>query len=342
MKLVKLAVAFLITAVCLYLAFSGVDLKEALTILEGERIRIFPLIMFSLLCMVVFIVRAWRWIYFYRPEHGATVRGLTVANFIGFTTNNILPLRVGEIVRALMARRKVNAPLSYTFATLFIERTFDSLCLLLCLMVPLTIYSDFPPALVKVGKIIFFVFFGAILFLIVLRSKPNLAQKLALPVGRKFFPEKLFERFEHFMQKFTEGLQILRNGPAMWKISLLSLFHWWIVAYSYGLAFRGFSFDSLPWSAPYLTLGLVGIGVALPSAPAFIGPIHAAIIYSLSSAYGIPKSAAIGFAVLMHILMMAPVTIVGLMLMWKEGLTIGQIREKASHIEEELPENASG
>jgi len=342
MKVLKQAVAFLISAGCLYLAFRGVDLREAVSILEGERVRLFPLALFSFLCMFVFVVRAWRWIYFYRPEHNAAVGGLTVANFIGFTTNNILPLRVGEIVRALMARRKVNAPLSYTLATLFIERLFDFMCLLLCLILPLMIYSDFPPPIVKTGKIVFFVFLGAVGFLIVLRSKPHLAQKMALPVGRKIFPEGLFERFGYFMQTFTEGLQILRNGPAMWKIILLSLLHWWIVAYSYGLAFQGFSFDTLPWSAPYLTLGLVGLGVAVPSAPAFIGPIHMAIIYSLSSAYGIPKSEATGFAVVMHLLMMVPVTVVGLMLMWREGLTLGQIRKKADHIEEELPETVSG
>ena len=340
--MVKHAVALLITAVCLYVAFKGVDLKEALAILDTERVRLFPLIVFSLLCMVVFLVRAWRWIYFYRPEHGATVGGLTVANFIGFTANNILPLRMGEVVRALMARRKVNAPLSYILATLFIERLFDTLCIFLCVILPLLFYNDFPSPVVKIGKIVFFIFLGATVFLIVLRSKPHLAQKIALPVGRKVFPDRLFERFKHFMQTFTDGLQILRNGPAMLKIIVLSLFHWWIVVFSYGLAFRGFSFDTLPWSAPYLTLGLVGLGVALPSAPAFVGPLHFAIIYSLSNVYSIPTSTAAGFAVVIHLLMMIPVTVVGLMLMWKEGFTIGQIRKKADHLEEELPETASG
>ncbi len=340
--MVKHAVALLITAGCLYLAFKGVDLDQALAILDTERIRFFPLIVFSLLCMVVFLVRAWRWIYFYRPEHGASVGGLTVANFIGFTANNILPLRMGEVVRALMARRKVNAPLSYILATLFIERLFDTLCIFLCVILPLLFYNDFPPSVVKIGKIVFFIFLGATVLIIVLRSKPHLVQKIALPVGRKVFPDRLFERFKHFMQTFTDGLQILRNGPAMLKIIVLSLFHWWIVVFGYGLAFRGFSFDTLPWSAPYLTLGLVGLGVALPSAPAFVGPLHLAIIYSLSKAYGIPTSTAAGFAVVMHLLMMGPVTVVGLMLMWKEGFTIGQIRKKADHLEEELPETASG
>jgi len=97
MKLLKHAIAFLITAVCLYVAFKGVDLKEALAILEEDRIRIFPLILFSFLCMAVFLVRAWRWIYFYRPEHGATVGGLTVANLWGERFSRIVYSRGSSI-----------------------------------------------------------------------------------------------------------------------------------------------------------------------------------------------------------------------------------------------------
>ncbi|HUU26882.1 MAG TPA: lysylphosphatidylglycerol synthase transmembrane domain-containing protein [archaeon] len=335
MKYLKHAVALLITTVCLYIAFRGVNLEEALQIFDKNRIRILPLSVFTILCLGVMWVRAWRWKYFYQKQHKAGIGGLTVSNLIGFASNNILPLRIGEMVRALMARRKVAAPLSYTLATLFVERFFDTLCVLLCLIIPLLFSRQFPPFVVKVGLIVAFVFSGGIIVLLILRGKPNLAMKMALPVGRKIFPEHLFERFEHFLVTFTEGIKILRNGSAMWKITIISFIHWWLVVFSYDCAFRGFSFDSLPWSAPYLTLGFVALGVALPSAPAFVGPIHAAIIYTLSEAYGIDKSVATGFAVIMHLLMMGPITFVGLAMMWREGLTLSQIRQKTDHLEEE-------
>ena len=326
MRFIKHAAALIVTLVCLYLAFRGVDFSQASSIVEGERIRLLPLTAFAALCLVVMWVRAWRWKYFYLPEHKATVAGLTVANFIGFMSNNILPLRVGEIVRVLMARRKNSAPVSYTLASLFLERLLDSLCLLFLLIFPLALDVSFPPGLVKIARIMLIFFAGAVALLIILRSKPHLVQKAALPLGRRLLSAHRYERFEHFMATFSQGMAILQNGRAMLKIVALSLFHWWIVAFSYGLCFRGFSFDSLPWTAPFLTLGLVGLGVALPSAPAFVGPIHAAIIYSLSGVYGLDKSLATGFAVIMHLIMVAPLTVTGLLLMWREGLTLGQIR----------------
>ena len=84
-----------------------------------------------------------------------------------------------------------------------------------------------------------------------------------------------------------------------------------------------------------LALGLVGLGVALPSAPAFIGPIHTAMIYSLNSIYGLPKDDAAAFAIITHLLMIAPVTVAGLICMAHEGMSLGQLRRRAKHIEED-------
>jgi len=335
MKYLKHVIGLVITVVCLYIAFRGVELRQALQIFSRERIRLIPLIAFPALSLIVMWVRAWRWKYFFRQEHQATVWGLTVSNIIGFASNNILPLRIGEMVRWLMARKKVNARLSYILATIFVERFLDTLCVLLCFIIPMLFSRNFPPFVIKVGWLMALVFAGALLILFILRFKPDLAMKISLPVGRKIFSKSLFERFEHFLVTFTEGLKILRDGSAMWKISVLSLFHWWLVTFSYNLAFRAFSVGSLPWTAPYLTLGFVGIGVALPSAPAFVGPLHAAIIYSLNNIYGVDRNTAIGFAVIMHLLMMAPVTLAGLILLWKEGLTLGQLRQRTEHIDEE-------
>ena len=125
----------------------------------------------------------------------------------------------------------------------------------------------------------------------------------------------------------------------MLKIIVLSLFHWWLVVFSYELAFRAFSLGPLPWTTPYLTLGLVGIGVALPSSPAYVGPVHAMIIFSLM-AYGIDQALAQGFAIVMHLLMFGPITLIGLAMMWAEGLSLGTIRQRVEKTEVEAEQSA--
>ncbi len=335
MKIVKYLVALLITVTCLYMAFKGVDLGRAWELLtDGERIRILPLAAFSALCLAVMWVRGWRWKYLYLPEHGAKTQALSIANLIGFTTNNILPLRVGEVVRAIVAKRKTDAPLSYVFATLVIERIFDSISLLLCLVIPLAYTETFPPALVKTAEVMLYLLAGAVILLIILGRKPDAAEKAVVKLSGWFLPGRFQERLRGAMTMFSEGMKILRKKDVLIKVGLLSIVHWGIVVFSYHLAFKGFSFDSLPWTAPFLTLGLIGLGVALPSAPAFVGPLHMAVIYSLHSAYGLPNDDAAAFAVVMHILMMAPVTIAGLIAMAREGMTLGQLRRGAEHVDD--------
>ena len=124
----------------------------------------------------------------------------------------------------------------------------------------------------------------------------------------------------------------------MLKIGLLSLFHWGIIVYSYSLAFQAFSIDPLPWTAPFFTLGMVGLGVAVPSSPAYVGPVHAVIVFSLK-AYGIDQALALGFAVIIHLLMFSPITVVGLALMWREGLSLSTIRKRAEKTEVEADRN---
>jgi glycosyltransferase 2 family protein len=345
MKIMKYLVALLITAGCLYVAFKGVDLGRAWQIItSGERIRILPLAGFCAFSLAVMWVRGWRWKYLYKPEHHATTNGLATANLIGFTTNNILPLRIGEAVRAIVARRKVDAPISYILASLLIERIFDSICVLLCLMIPLTYAAGFAPSMPKIPGALNYVLAGSILFLIlllmVLGLFPHSAEKTVVKLTGLFMPARFREKVQVFMGMFSEGIKILRKRDVLLKVSVLSIIHWGMVVFSYWLMLAGFSFDSLPWIAPFFTLGMVGLGVALPSAPAFVGPIHWAIIYSLSSGFGLPNDEAAAFAVVMHILMMAPVTVAGLIAMAREGVTLGQLRKGAEHFDDK-PDPAS-
>ena len=339
MKYAKHAVAFLITVTCLYLAFRGIDLHKALGVINPGRVHWLPVLFFTFICMTVMWVRAWRWKYFYLKEHQASVWGLTIANFIGFMTNNILPLRIGELVRALMAVRKTKSPLSYTIGALFIERILDTLCLILCLLLGLCFSRSMPPGAYLVGQLTTVLFFGSVFLLYLLRGKPHLIMKVVLPFSRKLLPKRLVPRAERFLNVFTDGLRILQDKTSMLKIVALSLFHWWLVVFSYSLAFQAFSLGPLPWTAPYLTLGIVGIGVALPSSPAYVGPVHAAIVFSLA-AYGVDQHLAQGFAVVMHLLMFGPITVIGLALMWREGLSLATIRQRAEKTEVKVDQSA--
>ena len=78
---------------------------------------------------LTFPIRALRWRFLLRAEAGGTVPwGATWhATAIGFMANNVLPLRLGEVVRAAAVGRLGGPRLPAAVASIAVERVFDSL-----------------------------------------------------------------------------------------------------------------------------------------------------------------------------------------------------------------------
>jgi len=88
--------------------------------------RIAWLIAAATLLLAAHVVRAYRWsLLFPRTEASPDRRGLLRSLGIGYAVNAILPLRIGEIVRAIVATRLRGARLAEVFATVVAERVAD-------------------------------------------------------------------------------------------------------------------------------------------------------------------------------------------------------------------------
>ncbi|MCX7635944.1 MAG: flippase-like domain-containing protein, partial [Syntrophales bacterium] len=73
--------------------------------------------------------------------------------------------------------------------------------------------------------------------------------------------------------------------------------------------FQAFGFN-LPFTAPFVLLVILMIGIAIPAGPGFVGNWHYFCILGLSL-YGVPKTAAFSFAVLYHFLSIGIVLLLG-------------------------------
>src|SRR5437660_5731805 len=75
------------------------------------------------------------------PEHSIKTSTLFRALVVGFTVNNLLPLRMGEIARAYLLSRWCRVQYGATIASLVVERVLDGLSLAVLLLVSLTLVS---------------------------------------------------------------------------------------------------------------------------------------------------------------------------------------------------------
>jgi hypothetical protein len=109
----------------------------------------------------------------------------------------------------------------------------------------------------------------------------------------------------------------------VWLLGAASVY---VLCYSFdiGLSFAGSCFVTV----------CIALAVALPQAPGFIGVFHIATQKSLD-VFGVDLSSAQSFAILLWAVSIVPVTVAGLLFLWREGISFGEI----SHYDEEkIPE----
>ena len=122
MKNKKAWLGFIISAIFLYLAFRHSDWLEIWGYIRqvdyGVLLAAMPVFLLHLLA------RAWRWRFLLLPAGRPAYSSLFGSMMIGFMANNLLPLRLGEFIRAYVLGRRENLGFSLVLATLVVERIF--------------------------------------------------------------------------------------------------------------------------------------------------------------------------------------------------------------------------
>jgi uncharacterized membrane protein YbhN (UPF0104 family) len=75
----------------------------------------------------------------------------------------------------------------------------------------------------------------------------------------------------------------------------------------------------------FLVVGYLSVGVSVPT-PGGTGGFHAAYLLALTQFFGANPAVAGAAAIVLHLVSFVPVTIVGLVFMWQDGLTLGSLK----------------
>jgi glycosyltransferase 2 family protein len=269
-------------------------------------------------------IRAFRWRKLLLPVKDLGYHTLYSSIMIGFMANNLLPARIGEVIRALSLSHKHCLSKTSVFATIVAERAFDSLGLLAVFLISL-IFIDYPTKWKHYGLLILLASLLALIFLLILKTKTDTAVKLiCMPVGTV---SKVFSaRVETILRKFAVGLTILTDPWLIIVVFLQSAFLWFFAGISGYLIFLSFNLHPPVWAA-FIVLFATALGVSLPSAPGYIGTYQAACIFGINyvnslGMFGqkVSESVALSYSILLWSCQFLPVTIIGLYYLKKEHL----------------------
>jgi uncharacterized protein (TIRG00374 family) len=280
-----------------------------------------------------FVIRAVRWkVLLGDIAPAVRLARLFVATVIGMSLNVVLPFRAGDFARPWLGSRETGTPMLPLFTIAVIERVFDILGLVsvLCVMVLVLPANAQAHGELVTNLQVYGTVFG-------LSGALGMGTFLAMALneGRA---RSLFERLATLLpgpmrgravflyNGFTGGLSSIRSGRRLVQAATLSLLHWMNGSISIWCLFHAFDID-LPFAAACFTTVAIALTVALPQAPGFFGVFHVAIEKTLVL-WGTDTAPSQAFAIVFWAVSFVPVTTIGAVLWWREGLSMRVLRER--------------
>ncbi len=316
----------IISALLMFLALRGLHLGDVWQALLAARYGwLIPGV------MVYFVgvwVRAWRWHYLLRPVKSISTRTMFPIVAIGYMGNNIFPARAGEILRAVVLKRREEVPVSASLATIIVERVYDGVVMLafVFLNLPelarLTVDSGFVGNIQTLALWGVAAFIGVLAIFLIAAMFPQTAERVVQWFALRFVPERLRERVMEIALRFLGGLESLRSPREALMVFITSVVIWLLETGKYWFVMHAFDFQ-VSFFALMLMNGIVNLATTIPSAPGYVGTFDAPGIAVLK-AYGIDGAVAASYTLVLHVALWLPITILGAYYLAKEGIKWGE------------------
>jgi glycosyltransferase 2 family protein len=299
------------------------DLKELVTALtEANYVWVIPAVATTI---ASYALRTVRWERILQPVRVLPFKTLLPIVFIGFMANNLLPARMGEVVRAYALGRKTSVSKSMGLATILLERLCDGITLLAALglvaiLFPLPSWGK--QAGILAGAVFLLGSVGAAFVLVREDLALDLLGRILSPI-----PGGVGKRIHARLGSFIIGLRVLRSGRAVAGITLWSVIIWTIETSTFFFVLNSVHPTlqiGTPIIAALLLMVTVNLGILIPSAPGYVGAYQAFGVLALS-AFGVPNSVALAITIVAHAEQWTTVTVLGLVFVARESLNLGSL-----------------
>jgi glycosyltransferase 2 family protein len=266
--------------------------------------------------------RAMRWHFLLRPIRTISSARLFPIVVIGYMANDILPARLGELVRAYVLGEREGVSKSAGVGTIAVERTFDGVAMLIFMgavaaFVPL---DQRLQSIFQFAAIIFAFAIVAFLALAIWRERSLALLRRALQP----FPERLQVLVLSIIERFVEGLSAMQSWRLVGLTLSLSLAAWLAEALMYYVIALGFGFGL--GLAPYvLTMAVANLGGMIPSSPGYVGTFEWFALASLGL-FGMGADAALSYVLVVHLALLIPVSLLGFVYLWRLGFSLSTLR----------------
>ncbi len=326
-KILQVLIGLLIMGAALYIFLKGTNpgaLAEQLSSISPIKI-----VAGSLLAVMSLFFRALRWKSILPDKQNTLKDNLFPFVSIGFMVNNLVPARIGEAVRAFLLWTRNGFSATTSVGSLIVERSIDMAFYGLFFVVPVFVLPSLKslrPAAFVIGAAIG----GFIVMLIVYRLFTSRVKRLA---GRLtgFAPSRFRPKIQQIGSETASTLNWLFSSRRTANVVIYTFLT--SICYPLILLVLIEPANNFGLASSLFIQAAASIGAAIPLSPGYVGTLHAVMLQGLSY-LGIEGDKARALAIIYHAINYIPVTLLGIWYFFRVNLSLDDIREAKSRLQE--------
>jgi uncharacterized protein (TIRG00374 family) len=270
----------------------------------------------------IYVIHAWRWNTLLSPVARLKLWRTVQAIYIGLFANEVLPLRVGELIRCYLLAHWNGLRLSLGFSSAALERLIDGFWMLTAFLLTLHFVAGTPGGQsipkdldILVELIGVLLLAGAILLVWILRHKQESHAVLAE------------RRASATLRHILEGLHLMGNPRTLATTAVISLLYLATHMFSLYALLKAFKTDYSFWVAAG-AVTIIRFATVVPNAPGNLGVINLATVTAFR-VFELPENDAKTFSIILFGAWTLPLLIGGAVATALTGVNIGELRDRA-------------
>jgi glycosyltransferase 2 family protein len=328
----------LISVLFLWRAFSGLQVTQVLE--EVQRANPLLLLLGGGVYFAAMLFITWRWSFLLRSLVKVPISYLYQLVAIGYAGNNIYPFRSGEVLRIALLHRSHRVPVARLTTTVLVERVFDGIVMLTFVLVPLLFTENTSAEIRRVASVATPIFLFALAVFLILALRPGILRRLVNLIAG-MFPDRIGERLQGIGEDVLVGLSGLRTPRDLAGAVVTSYISWmieavvyWIVALAIGL--------EVSYPIMLTVVGVVNLAGLIPASPGQIG-VFEFFASRVLMGVGVPEMQAVAYALLVHLVIWLPPTLLGFSFLIRRGLGLSAVTHarEIEKLDSELPVETS-
>lgn len=286
----RAALGIAISAVALFLVARSVNIPAAWDAMRSAQ----PawLAMLVVFVCVDLLTRALRWKVLLSPVGMVPYAASLASLLVGYLANNVLPARLGELVRSHDLGERSGLSKSTILGTIVVERLMDTLVVVVIAAFAIFVLSvrGIVASAVLVGLAVTALLVVAIVVGLVAHRLPG-ADRASAFINR-------WPRIHGLLVRLRAGLAVTGNLRVMAASLAFTLVSWSCAVLGFTVAAQSVGIQPTMSQAALLAAG-VNLATAVPAAPGYVGTFELAAV-TIAASVGIDAEAALAFAVIVH------------------------------------------